>query len=50
MAGRTSDRDQKNLLLLSGQFLFNDRVVMSHTHPLTTTSFDLAGYRISKSL
>lgn len=30
--------------------MFNQALVMSQTHPLTTTAFDLAGYRILRTL
>jgi len=30
--------------------VFNQALVMSQTHPLTTTAFDLAGYRILRTL
>jgi uncharacterized protein YbjQ (UPF0145 family) len=30
--------------------VFNRALVMSQTHPLTTTAFDLAGYRVVKTL
>jgi uncharacterized protein YbjQ (UPF0145 family) len=29
--------------------VFNDAMEQSHTHPLTTTTFDLPGYQVAKS-
>ena len=38
----------KNVLLRSPRFVFNC-ILMSNTHALTTTAFELAGYRIRRS-
>jgi uncharacterized protein YbjQ (UPF0145 family) len=40
----------KNILLLTGAVVFNHGPEMNQTHPLTTTAFELPGYRISRSL
>jgi uncharacterized protein YbjQ (UPF0145 family) len=37
------------LTLLDGGLVFNQSRVMNQTHPLTTTTFELPGYRIVKS-
>ena len=37
------------LLLLSGVVFNHNRLFMDQTHPLTTTTFELPGYRIVKS-
>lgn len=40
----------KILLLPTGWLVFNRGTVMNQTHPLTTTAFDLPGYRVTRSL
>ena len=39
----------KNLLHPQWRLVFNDRAFMSQTHPLTTTAFELPGYRVARS-
>src|SRR5580692_3564915 len=41
-------RGIKNMLLCGGGFVFNGGI-MNNTHTLTTTTFELPGYRVTKS-
>ena len=40
---------EKFWLLLAEAVVFNRITVMNQTHPLTTTAFDLPGYRVTRS-
>jgi uncharacterized protein YbjQ (UPF0145 family) len=42
-------RRRKKCLFSGPEVLFNGNLFMSQTHPLTTTTFDLPGYRVAKS-
>ncbi len=55
MASPTFDHTQGDLpaqfcLLLKAWLVFNAQRFMAQTHPLTTTTFDLPGYRVVRSL